>query len=151
MIKMKLLAVAEDAVTDTDRNTISLFNVFEGGQSPGFPFVATRLVVVAITERDIESDPNEVDLRLRIGVAGGKKLSDATTKISYQGRDKNRLTVRVNGLVIPEPSRVHFDIYYGKRRLGRYSIDIRHLDQPQLEADSGAGKKKSRKKRKKKT
>ena len=84
MLKMKLIVVAEDAVTDGERNSVSLFNVIEGGQSPGFPLVFARLVVVAITERDIESDPNEVDLRVRIGVAGGKKLSDVTTRISYQ-------------------------------------------------------------------
>lgn len=146
---MKLIVVAEDAVTDGERNSVSLFNVIEGGQSPGFPLVFARLVVVAITERDIESDPNEVDLRVRIGVAGGKKLSDVTTRISYQGRERNRLTVRVNGLVIAEPGRVHFDIYHDKRRLGRYSIDVDHLDEPEIKAESGAAKKKGRKKAKK--
>lgn len=151
MIKMKLLVVAEDAVTDGERNIVSLFNVIEGGQSAGFPLVIARLVVVAITERDVESDPNEVDLRLRIGVAGGKKLSDVTTRISYQGRKRNRLTVRVNGLVIAEPGRVHFDIYHDKRRLDRYSIEVEHLDKPQIKVESEAPKKKGRKKANKKT
>lgn len=151
MIRMKLLAVAEDAVTDQERNNISLFNVIEAIKPPGFPIVIPRLVVVAITERDIESDPNEIDLRVRIGVAGGKKLSDATTRISYRGLKRNRLTVRVNALVISEPGFFNFDIYHGKRRLGRYTIDVEHLDEPQIKAESGAGKKNGRKKTKKKT
>ncbi|MCH8151497.1 MAG: hypothetical protein IH830_03885 [Planctomycetes bacterium] len=146
---MKLIVVAEDAVTDKERNNVSIFNVRDSILTPGFPLIFPRLVVVAFTERDLESDPDDVDLRLRISVAGGKKLGEVTTGISYQDKKRNRLIVRVDGLVVNEPGLVHFAIYHGRSRLGRYSIDVAHLDKPQLKAESGAAKKKGRKKAKK--
>lgn len=150
MIKMKLITVAEDVVIDRERNTLSLFNVLENSNYPGFPFLFQRLVVLAITERDVNCDPNEIDLRLRISMANGKVLSETIKKISYQEESSNRLMLRINGLLIPTKGTVKFTIYHARKRLGLYSIDVDYLDEPEIKVASAAVKKNRRKKSKKK-
>lgn len=129
MIKTKLALCAEKVIREVGSNKISLINILETINSPGFPLFIPELACLFITERSQE-DPNILSCTIRISL-DGKELNRMPGKISYEDKLLNRFILRMNGLVIPKPGtlRISF-LKENNREIGFWEIMVKSTGKP---------------------
>lgn len=129
MIKTKLALCAEKVIREVGSNKISLINILETINSPGFPLFIPELACLFITKRS-QKDPNILSCTIRISL-DGKELNRMPGKISYEDKLLNRFILRMNGLVIPKPGtlRISF-LKENNREIGFWEIMVKSTGKP---------------------
>jgi len=117
----------ETVVTDIASNRISIFNVVDELTVAQFPAVFPRITVLFGLERE-NNDPEQLE--------GVMTLTQEDTEISrwpvnaaFGELPRMRLTLVVNGLVIPSPGIFKFALSVGDRELASWSFPV---TQPEL-------------------
>ena len=129
MIKVKLAVCAEKAIREVGSNKISLIDIIETINSPGFPLFIPQLSCLFITERSQE-DPKILSCTIRFSL-DGKELNRVPGKINYEDKLLNRFILVMNGLVIPKPGalRISF-LKENNSEIGFWEIIVKSTGKP---------------------
>jgi len=131
MIKTKLAACAEKVIREVGSNKISLINILETINSPGFPLFIPKLTCLFITKRS-QKDPKILSGTIRFSL-DGKELNRVPAKISYEDKFLNRFILAMNGLVIPKPGtlRISF-LKENNSEIGFWEIIVKSIGKPKI-------------------
>jgi len=132
MITCKLLLCAQGVVRDTDSNMISIFNILENLQAAGFPFFMQQMDVFALFER-LPEDPAQHDILFRLSI-GETELLASPLAVDFQDKLRNRSTLHIRGLVVPQPGALRVTPQVGDRVLGTYDVKVEQMAAPRVEA-----------------
>ena len=66
MIRPKVVILADSVIIDQTTNRVSLININEQFNSPGYPLLISRLCVFCIIERDTVNDPDAPAANIKI-------------------------------------------------------------------------------------
>ena len=117
-----LCLAAEGVIRDAETNTISVFNILERITATGFPLFIQRLTFFALWERALE-DPERTMGHFRAEL-GGRDLHTIDLPIDFQGRLLNRTTIRIAGLVVPQPGSLRFSIALEDGTTASYTVEV---------------------------
>jgi predicted NUDIX family phosphoesterase len=90
----------------------------------GFPVVIAELNYIIKTERDVSSDPSELELEI-IVQQEDKILLNEKTKINFEDKAFNNLAITIGGLVIEKPAPLVFICKKGEDELSKYTINVK--------------------------
>lgn len=121
MIRSQLCLVAESVIRDADTNNVSVINILEGITAEGFPVLVQRLAFFALLERDA-SDTEQTSGQFTT-TFNGKTLQEVKIDLNFQGKLKNRVTVNVRGLIIPEPGIITFSLTLSTGATASYAVE----------------------------
>lgn len=123
MISTRLVAIAKSATIDKYTNLLSIFEVVDTITSGTFPLALPAVAVVVMTQRDTETDPENVDLDIHVRSAG-KDLPSVTATIDFSGTSGNILIARVGGISVLGPGSLEFIIRHNKKQIGRFVVAV---------------------------
>jgi hypothetical protein len=132
MITCKLLLCAQGVVRDADSGNVSVFNIMENIQAAGFPFFIQQMVVFALFER-LREDSTQYEILFRLSM-GTTELFTTPLAIDFQDKLRNRTTLHIRGLVVPQPGVLRVSAELGDTILGTYEVRIDHVTPPRVEA-----------------
>lgn len=72
MPSLEFFLVAEDASADQTTNRLSLYNVFEAFQTPGFPLLISKCCAVAVWRKQPEDEGRDFQCILRLTLPDGQ-------------------------------------------------------------------------------
>lgn len=132
MITCKLLLCAQGVVRDADDGGISVFNILESIQAAGFPFFFQQMAVFALLER-LREDPAQYELLFRLSI-GDTQLLATPLAIDFQDKLRNRSTLHIHGIVVPQPGVLRVSAHLGDTILGSYDVMVEQIAPPRVEA-----------------
>jgi hypothetical protein len=122
MIRPPVCLVAQGVVRDADTNNVSIFSIMEGILAQGFPFFIQHIVFLVMWDRDAE-DIAHVPVRFAI-MLDGEQLHEQSLDIDFQDKLKSRMTVNIQGLVVPKPGKLTFLASPSTGTSATYTIDV---------------------------
>jgi len=122
---------SESVVIDQQTNQVSVINVLEDIQSPGFPLVISKLSAVFYLTREA-SDNAIVEFSIRF-FNNEIELNRFPVTSNFEDKLKNRTRIQVNGLVIPNPGNFSVGIFYNDEELSRWQMAIQLLPNAQFQ------------------
>lgn len=129
MIKPVAILCARDVIVDKGTNTASIFTILEQLTPEGLPTALPTIVVFSLMEREPD-DPDKVKCKLTITLDDTKIGEMPELSIDFQKALRNRLMVKIDGLVVPKPGKLKFSIACQGRKLHSYEVDIRPPEKP---------------------
>jgi hypothetical protein len=132
-MRVRLMACAQSAVIDQGTNAMSIFNIFQEFNAPGFPFAIAGMVVAtlfSLDEGEPADDPADVRMQMTLG---GRQLADVPMPLQFQGRRNLRHISNIQGVLITTPDDLVVSIYRGDNVLATWPIEIRHVGAPAIE------------------
>lgn len=130
MIRCRLIFCSEGAVRDARSNTLSAFNIIEELQSAAFPMFFPRLHVLAYVSREAE-DPAQIQITLNV-VMGNAVLNAFPLTVAFGELFRHRLLSEINGLPIPTPGSLKFQLMYNGQELNSWDVIVTPLNNPQF-------------------
>ncbi|HVS26110.1 MAG TPA: hypothetical protein VHE58_02230 [Burkholderiales bacterium] len=132
MITCKLLLCSQGVVRDADQGGIYVFNILESVESVDFPFFMQKMDVFALFER-LRDEPAQHEVRFQLSI-GETELLNSSLAIDFQGKLRNRSTLHILGLVIPNPGVLKVSTRFGDTILGTYEVIVEQITAPRVEA-----------------
>ncbi len=100
MVNLKFALIAKGFSIDKETNTLSIFNQFDRVGAPGVPFVLAEVCIVALFEREDNTESMPIVLELK---APSKKEEDiAKLVVNFESKKRNRTPIRIQALEITE-------------------------------------------------
>ena len=122
MFKAKLCLIAENVIRDADTNYLSIYKIIEGITAIAFPAIIQQVSFLVIWERE------EIDSSTTHGFFALKIVDDTvlTQRVEIDFLDKmiHRSIVKVNGIVLPKPGKLDFELRLSDGTVANYSINI---------------------------
>jgi hypothetical protein len=137
MITVKLLLCAQGVVRDADSQNVSIFNVYESLQGAGFPLFIQQMDVLAVLERT-PRDKAQRTITFKMTMGETEVLS-TSMDIDFQDKLRNRSTVHIQGLVVPQPGTVLVTVAERGRELGRYELLVEQVQGVKVETHQDTG------------
>lgn len=131
MITSKLLLCCHGAVRDAQTNNVSVFNILEQVNGAGFPTFIPTLFIVAFVKRE-KDDPENCTATLEINL-GETSLGAFPIDIAFGEKLKSRLITELQGLVIPQPGILSFELKIDNQKINAWEVRVESLQKPQLE------------------
>jgi hypothetical protein len=113
---------SERVVIDKETNNTSIFNILENMHSAGFPLFVQKFDFFALLQR-LENDPQRIDLNLKI-YNNDNLLLDHRMSADFQEKLRNRVTIHINGIAVPNPGILVVTLFLGNVALGSYEIKV---------------------------
>src|SRR5438094_9372120 len=113
---------SQGAVRDAQTNTLSAFNIIEDMQSAVFPLFFPRILVPAYVAREA-TDPDPMTMNLNV-VMGDAVLNTFPLTVAFGDKLKHRLISEINGLPIPRPGSLKFQLLYDGGELNSWEIGV---------------------------
>jgi hypothetical protein len=126
------MACAQSAVIDQQSNAMSIFNIMQEINAPGFPFAIAGMVIATLISLDEGETGDPTDVRIRMNL-GEMQLLDAPMILQFQGRRNLRHISGIQALLIPTPHDLTVSIHQGDTVLATWPIEIRHVGAPAIE------------------
>jgi hypothetical protein len=111
---------------------MSIFNIFQEINTPGFPFVIAEMVIATLVSLDEGETVDPTDVRVRISL-GERQLADLPMIMQFQGRRNLRHISMLQAILIPTPHNLKVTIYRGETELATWPIEIRHIGAPVIQ------------------
>jgi len=122
MIRPVTCLVSQWVVRDGDTNNLSVFNILEGVTAQGFPFFIQHVAFLVIWERDAE-DISRPSVQIRIELEGNQ-LYEQSLDADFQDKLKNRMVIRIGGLVVSQPGKLTFSASPSTGASAKYTINV---------------------------
>lgn len=116
------MLLAKSAVTDSNTNSLSIFEVVEGLETEALPANLTSVSCVILFERDIKKDPNKVKVNFSFK-NNGNLIKTQEVPIDFQKKKRNRTIVNL-GVEVHKFGNISFEVSYRKKLIGTYVVDI---------------------------
>lgn len=130
-----LCFAAQGIVEDKRGGAITAYNILEDITAEGFPFFIQQLAVVNVLVRD-EDEPDQVEVLFRVS-NGENTLIERDLPVDFEGTRKNRVVVRINGLVVENPAPLSFEFIHDEEVMGAYNVPAQ-ARAPEVEAGEEA-------------
>ncbi|MGA2322822.1 MAG: hypothetical protein ABSG22_03140 [Sedimentisphaerales bacterium] len=131
MHKMQFVHLAENAIIDKYTNNLSIISIIDGFQGVSFPFVTPPFAIAFQSERNVATDPSIVKTELIIRQKG-KELHRGNIDVNYEDKSSHRGVIKINGLVVEEPSPIEIIFMCEGRELAKIPIIIKNIT-PQVD------------------
>lgn len=128
MIKPLIILCSDAVVIDKDSNNASIFNILENLNSSGFPLFLQKFDFFVLLQRT-DADPQRINLNLKI-YNNETMLLDHRMNVDFQQKLKNRVTIHINGIAIPNPGILKAVLFYNDAELGSYDIAVSQIGSP---------------------
>ena len=115
MIKVAYGLISTGFSIDKENNGLSIFNQFDRVLAPNVPGIMPELCVIAFFERD-DSDEDKIPVLLKIVAPSGAEKELGSINVIFEGKNKNRFTVRIQGFPIMEFGKHLIRIEWGENR-----------------------------------
>jgi len=135
MIRCQIILLAQGVVRDAETNNVSIFNILEEVKAKSFPVFIPEVACFAYLVNDAEA-PGVVENELVVTLGDDELLRTPVTS-DFQGKHRNRLTVKIGGLPLPHPGvlRVTLTNPDGDE-LGHYEMIVGRLGGPEVKTES---------------
>jgi hypothetical protein len=146
----KLLACASTALIDNATNSLSLIEIMEAIESPGFPVAIPRLVAVWLKAKD-GTDPETSDFFMEMTFPGAERRI-YPMHVDFQGQLMHRSIVMLVGIPVTEPGEISISVLsQSNKRIANLAIPVRLSPTAQLvqEPPSTTAAKKTRRRARK--
>src|SRR5260370_23499062 len=105
-MKLVFAVLAQSVSLDQMTNRLSLFNLVEGIQAPGFPTVVAEIVFVAVLRRET-ADQSTFDATLTVRI-GQTIIGLANIAVDFADKQNTRLIGTFQGLPVLTPGTLEF-------------------------------------------
>jgi hypothetical protein len=122
MIRLKLCFVAEAVIRDADTNAVSAFNILEALTPAGFPILVQRISCYTLWERE-NNDAPQVNGRFTVAI-GDNVLNETAIRMDFAGAPKAKTLINMNGLILPQPGLLRFQIDLDGGAHAEYTVDV---------------------------
>ncbi len=100
--------LSENAVVDSQDNSLSLINLLDDISSPTFPLFLPKISITSILEKEIEtSDDFDCFINCKLN---DSELHKIPLKVSFRGTPRSRSIIKINGFLIPSPGILKFEL-----------------------------------------
>jgi hypothetical protein len=123
-MKVLFLACCESVALDAATNRLSLFHLTDEFNSPAFPAVVSSIAMVLILERAAEEQEPNVQFRVMLDE---QQLFTGGVNVPFQGKLRARGIVAINGLLIPRPGTLKFEVMINDQALGSWNIEVHNI------------------------
>ena len=124
MVKIRYFVCCETAINDSKTNNISLINTYERFNGKAFPFLIPKLNAIAVFEKNGDKDIQEFQFRISIGK---NIFFEKPIILNFRGEKTRRFILEFPEFLVPQPGRMFFKIFDGKKNIATYSIDVEHI------------------------
>jgi hypothetical protein len=121
-MRAKICFAALAVVQDSNTNTISAFNIFEGVAAVGLPFLMQNVSFFVLWERD-PGDPPRVPGTFTVTI-GDLELTRHAVNVDFGAVLRHRSVVNLNGLVVPRAGELRFSIALENGLQAEYEVDV---------------------------
>ncbi|MBC8205036.1 hypothetical protein ISS30_09610 [bacterium] len=139
MTRLKLLLCAEGVIRDAEINTISIYNIIEELNSPGFPLFLQKMYIFSLLERD-PKDPSEIECKIKL-INNENQLQEIDIKADFKDKKRHRFILRIDGLVLQSPGNLIAIVEKECEELGRYTIELKYTSEPKATIEEPSEKK----------
>lgn len=133
-MRLWFLVCADSAAVDIRTNSLSVFHLVEDINVPAFPFALARIVVAGLFSR-ATGEPETFDGLEMLVDMSGKELYRGPLALNFQGRMRSRMIAELQGMVLEGPGELRFTIVRGAEELGRWTVLVNHVGQPNLQTE----------------
>lgn len=110
-MKLIFMTCAQSSAVDSQTGRLSLFHLLEQVQATNFP-TAMSLTLVGMFSREA-GDPDDQSVRLKVAL-GETVIIDSTVNFSFQGKQRSRVLMALNGLAIPSAGKLSLSFLSGE-------------------------------------
>lgn len=110
-MKLIFMTCAQSSAVDSQTGRLSLFHLLEQVQATNFP-TAMSLTLVGMFTREA-GDPDDQSVRLKVEL-GETAILDSSVNFSFQGKQRSRVLMALNGLAIPSAGNLSFSFLSGE-------------------------------------
>lgn len=132
----KLLACAGSVIVDKTTNSLSLVEIIETIETPGFPVAVPRLAIVWVKSKE-DKDQEKSDYVLEIDITGAERRA-YPMHVDFQGQSMHRSIVMLAGLGLPSPGEIVIRVKSaegtGRRPLAILAIPVTAVASPDFVA-----------------
>jgi hypothetical protein len=107
-MKLSYVALCERLIIDEQTKKVSIIDVFDTLNTIGVPFMAPDFVVFASFDKE-QSEDTIYNTSLSITL-NNKSVFEQPIPIDFKGKNKSRMIVRINQLIIHEEGNLMFKI-----------------------------------------
>lgn len=133
MIRAKVCLVAEGVTLDHETGLATAFCIQESVKPPAYPSAAQKMTFFCLFERE-PSDPSRVSGEFTIAL-GAQKIAECAIDVDFLQFRSNRMSLRVEGLVIPAPGALSFRLALPGHTAAEYTI---RADAPAAQGAAGS-------------
>ena len=126
MNEVQFFHLAQTAIVDKLTNSLSIINLIEGFGGVSFPLIPPPFAIVLRTKRDVEIDPDTIELEFIIKQKDNE-LFKGKFKTYYQGKSLHNLIVTVSGLLVKEPSPIEVVCMYEGKEIAKSVIEVKDI------------------------
>lgn len=136
MITSKYVLCAERVIRDADTNSVSIIDVLDEIQTPGFPRLIPRIMAVWVLERDSLEDTQQPAASFHI-LLNDEELHQGDLNVDFQGVLRTRSFLTLGGLVIPGPGTLTMSFRIEEEEVASYWMKVVQLGGPQVQLGLG--------------
>lgn len=123
MIKVNLIAFARSISIDYRTQNLSILELIEEMRAPNYPATLLESKIIILFERDIEKDPENVDVIIEIK-NNEKVIGEQPVTLTFGILKKRRLIVEISQIQIEAPGKLFFVVNIGGKEIANYSVDV---------------------------
>ena len=129
-MELLLLTCADSGVIDATSNRLSVFQLFEEIQTPTFPIVIPRISTISMVRRTWrEKDKYSAELLITLN---NKTLVRLPWVIDFATKLKATSVGDIQGLVIPTPGTLRFELRVKNKPLGEWRVQVKQIEPTQI-------------------
>jgi hypothetical protein len=110
-MKLIFMTCAQSSAVDSQTGRLSLFHLLEQVQATSFP-TALSLTLVGMFVRGA-GEPEDQSIRLKVEL-DESAIFDSSVNFSFQGKQRSRVLMALNGLAIPSAGTLSFSFLSGE-------------------------------------
>jgi len=126
MHEIEFVHLAENAIIDKYTNNLSIISIIDGFQGVSFPFVTPPFTIAFQSKRNVATDPSIVKTELIIRQKG-KELHKGNINVNYEDKSSHRGVIKINGLVVEEPSPIELIFMCEGKEIAKVSLLIKGI------------------------
>lgn len=128
MIRLLLCLTAQGITVDSQTNALSLYNILEGVAAESFPVFLQNISYLCLLQKDAD-DQSTYAATFRV-LIDTDELLHQDVQLDFASRLRNRVIIRVPGLVVPRPGNLVFQLTLPDQINSEYTVAA-SLAQPQ--------------------
>jgi hypothetical protein len=134
MLASQISLAAQGVSLDSQTGSVSVFNILEGIAASGLPVFVQNTNFFAMLTRAAD-DPPDYDGTFTISM-GEDEIVRQDARLVFGEKLRNRLVVRIPGIVITRPGILVFRLRVNDRVVAEYETTVTlSQEQPQVQAD----------------
>lgn len=128
-MEVEFFLCAKSAVIDAASGKLTILNVIEDLNSVVYPAAAPSLSLVGLISKK-PTEPDKLDLNVIITL-NNKELFKTPISPSFQGKNRTRIIIGLQGLLVTGPGRLNVSLIYKKKVVSTWHMQAVQVLQSQ--------------------